>query len=204
MNTTVGEAWCLYELGKIALDAEEFADAGGFFEKSLLIFRTLGKANAWVTLQLGSTAICEGRFRSAKKLFHKSLDIFRQSGSKDGIALTLCEVVHLDRLQGEYETAESALAETMDLVSQMDSKRYAIAGLQEAFQLASGRGQHERAARFLGKLEALRQEIGAPLPPRCRTELDRAVASSREALGEDAFASLREEGRLASVDRLYP
>ena len=169
-----------------------------------MIFRTLGKANAWVTLQLGSTAICEGRFRSAKKLFQKSLDIFRQSGSKDGVALTLCEIARLDRLQGEYQTAESALTETIDLVGQMDSKRYAIAGLQEAFQLASARGQHELAARLLGKLEALRQEIGAPLPPRCRTEFDRAVASSREALAEDAFTTLREEGRLASLDRLYP
>ncbi|PYL52270.1 MAG: hypothetical protein DMF33_07960 [Verrucomicrobia bacterium] len=204
MNTAVGEAWCLYELGKIALDTEEFAEASGFFEKSLWIFRTLGKANAWVTLQLGSTAICEGRLRSAKKLLQKSLDIFRQSGSKDGIALTLCEIAHLDRLQGEYETAESALTETMDLVVQMESKRYAIAGLQEAFQLASARGQHERAARLLGKLEALRQEIGAPLTPRRRTEFDRAVASSREALGEDTLAILREEGCLASLERLYP
>jgi ATP/maltotriose-dependent transcriptional regulator MalT len=110
----------------------------------------------------------------------------------------------LDRLQGEYETAESALTEAMALVSQMESKSYAIAGLQEASQLASARGQHERAARLLGKLEGLRQEIGAPLAPRCRAEFDRAIASSREALGEDAFTTLREEGRLASLDRLYP
>ncbi len=116
----------------------------------------------------------------------------------------MCEIAHLDRLQGEYETAESALTETMDLVVQMESKRYAIAGLQEAFQLASARARHECAARLLGKLETLRQEIGAPLTPRRRTEFDRAIASSREALGEDAFTTLREEGRLASLDRLYP
>jgi predicted ATPase/class 3 adenylate cyclase len=204
MNAAVGEAWCLYELGRIALDMEEFAEASICFEKSLFIFRTLGKANAWVTLHLGTTAIYEGRFRSAKKLLRKSLDIFRESGRKNGIALALCELAHLDRLQGEYQTAESALAETMDLVSQMESKRYAIAGLQEALQLASAQDRHECAARLLGKLEALRQEIGAPLAPRCRTEFDRAIASSREALREDAFATLREEGRLASLDRLYP
>jgi len=36
-----------------------------------------------------------------------------------------------------------------------------------------------------------------------RGEFDRAIASCREALGEDAFATLREEGRLASLDRLH-
>ena len=90
----------------------------------------------------------------------------------------------------------------MELVRQMESKRYAIVGLQEAVQLASAQDRHERAARLLGKLEALREEIGAPLAARCCTEYERATASSREGLGEDAFASLREEGRLASLDRL--
>ena len=144
-----------------------------------------------------------GRFRSAKKLLRKSLDIFRESGRKNGIALALCELAHLDRLQGEYQTAESALAETMELVRQMESKRYALVGLQEAFQLASAQDRHECAARLQGKLEALREEIGAPLAPHCRSEYERATASSREALGEDAFAILREEGRLASLDRLH-
>jgi hypothetical protein len=91
----------------------------------------------------------------------------------------------------------------MELVRQMESNRYAIVGLQEAFQLASAQDQHECAARLQGKLEASREEIGAPLAPRCRIEYERATASSRQAVGEDAFASLREEGRLASLDRLY-
>jgi predicted ATPase/class 3 adenylate cyclase len=203
MSATVGEAWSLYELGKIALDKSELPEASTCFERSLGIFRTLGRANAWVTLHLGTTAIYEGRFRSAKKLLQKSLDIFRESSRKNGIALALCELAHLDRLQGEYQTAESALAETMELVRQMESKRYAIVGLQEAFQLASAQNQHECASRLLGKLEALREEIGAPLAPRYRTEYERATARNREALGEDASVILREEGRLASLDQLH-
>ena len=203
MSATVGEAWSLYELGKIALDKSELPEASTYFERSLGIFRSLGRANAWVTLHLGTTAIYEGRFRSAKKLLQKSLDIFRESARKNGIALALCELAHLDRLQGEYQTAESALAETMELVGQMESKRYAIVGLQEAFQLASAQDRHECAARLLGKLEALREEIGAPLGPRYRTEYERATARNREALGKDAFASLLEEGRLASLDQLH-
>jgi len=203
MSATVGEAWSLYELGKIALDKSELLEASTYFERSLGVFRSLGRANAWVTLHLGATAIYEGRFRSAKKLLQKSLDIFRESGRKNGIALALCELAHLDRLQGEYQTVESAVAETMELVRQMESKRYAIVGLQEAFQLASAQDRHEHAARLLGKLEVSREEIGASVAPRCRSEYERATARSREALGEDAFANLREEGRLTSLDRLH-
>src|SRR4029077_12144865 len=122
---------------------------------------------------------------------------------KNGIALALCELAHLDRLQGEYQTAESALSATMELVRQMESKRYAIIGLQEALQLASAQNRHECAAMLLGKLEALREEIGAPVAPRYGTEYERATARNREALGEDAFAILREKGRLASLDQLH-
>jgi predicted ATPase/class 3 adenylate cyclase len=202
MNTAVGEAWSLYELGKIALDTEEFAEASGCFEKSLLIFRTLGKANAWVTLQLGSTAIYEGRFRSANRLLQKSLDIFRQSGSKDGIALTLCELAHLDRLQDRCDAAESSLAEAMELIRQMDSRRYLVAVLQESVFLATAQARHERAVERLGKAEALREEIGMPLTPRSRDNWERAIEINSTALGEKSFSKLREEGRLASIDRL--
>lgn len=55
----------------------------------------------------------------------------------------------------------------------------------------------------MGKLEALREEIGAPLRLVTRTGYERATARSRQALEEDAFATLREEGRLASLERLY-
>ena len=91
----------------------------------------------------------------------------------------------------------------MVLVRQMESKRYAIVGLQEAFQLANAQDRHECAARVQGKLEALREEIGVPLAPRCRSEYERATVSSREGLGKDAFATLQEEGRMTSLDRLY-
>jgi hypothetical protein len=55
----------------------------------------------------------------------------------------------------------------------------------------------------LGKLEALREEIGMPLTPRSRGGWERAIEISRTALGEKSFSKVREEGRLASLDRVH-
>jgi tetratricopeptide (TPR) repeat protein len=82
-----------------ALDKEELLEAGMHFERTLGIFRGLGRANAWTLLQLGITAIYEGRLRSARKFLQKALTIFRETGAKNGIADTLCELARLARLQ---------------------------------------------------------------------------------------------------------
>ena len=88
----------------------------------------------------------------------------------------------------------------MELVRQMESRRYAIVGLQEAFQLASAQDRHEHATKLLGKLEASRDEIGMPMTPRSRGDWERAIETNRAALGEKSFSKLREEGRLAPLN----
>lgn len=42
-----------------------------------------------------------------------------------------------------------------------------------------------------------------PLTPRSRGGWERAIEISRTALGEKSFSKVREEGRLASLDRVH-
>jgi len=91
MNAILGQAWCIYELGKIAIETEEFFEAGGYLERCLSMFRTAGRGSAWATLQLGRVAIYEGRLRSARKLLERSLATFREMGSKNGMTQALGE-----------------------------------------------------------------------------------------------------------------
>jgi tetratricopeptide (TPR) repeat protein len=203
MNAPFGEAWCIYELGRVALATEEFHDASAYFERALAIFRVLGSGNAWATLQLGSTAAYEGRFRTAGKLLQKSLTAFRENGPRSGLLRALTESARLARLQGDVETAQSLVAESLGLAAEIDSKILAVAALQQAAYLAKNRGSHEICARFLGKVDALREDMGSPIEPCNQAEYSGAVDTARNALGEEAFSKLVRQGRVAPLSALF-
>src|SRR5437016_4492331 len=59
----------------------------------------------------------------------------------------------------------------------------------------------ERAARLFGTAQALREAIGAPLPPVERAEHECHLAAARAALGEAAFTLAWMAGRAMSLDQ---
>jgi len=60
--------------------------------------------------------------------------------------------------------------------------------------LVASQGEHEWAARLWGAAEALREAIGAPMPPVYRATYEQAVALARAQVGEEAFAAAWAEG----------
>ena len=58
----------------------------------------------------------------------------------------------------------------------------------------------EHAARLLGAAAALREALGIPVPASEREDHDRAVAATRTALGETAFAAAWAAGRALPVE----
>ena len=52
-----------------------------------------------------------------------------------------------------------------------------------------------RAARLWGAAQALREQIGASLPPSAREEYDRDMAAACAVLGDEAFSAAWTEGR---------
>jgi hypothetical protein len=61
--------------------------------------------------------------------------------------------------------------------------------LEGLSRVAGAQGKMERAARLCGVAAAVREDKGWPPPPAKRAEIDRTVAATREALGEEAFAA---------------
>ena len=72
-------------------------------------------------------------------------------------------------------------------------------GLDGLAWVACAEGHVERAAHLLGAEEALRERVGAIVPPLVRADHDRAVAEVRAALNETELASLWQEGRAMSL-----
>jgi hypothetical protein len=63
-------------------------------------------------------------------------------------------------------------------------------------------GSYARSARLLGAATALREQVGAPLPPAERTDVDRIAARTRQALGESGFAEEFEAGTRLTPDEV--
>lgn len=71
-----------------------------------------------------------------------------------------------------------------------------IAACLEGLAAAAGAvGQLEQAARLFGAAEALRESLGASLPPAERADHDRQSAAVRAALGQPEFAAAWAQGR---------
>ena len=74
--------------------------------------------------------------------------------------------------------------------------------LERLARVACAQGQPERATRLCAAAAALREAIGAPLPPAERPHFDQTVATARVALGADAFASAWEHGRTLPLEQV--
>ncbi len=64
-------------------------------------------------------------------------------------------------------------------------------------EAAAGRGA--RAARLLGAAAAVREAIGAPMPPHQREDFEAAVTPVRAAMGEEAWTEAFATGRTLSL-----
>ncbi len=68
--------------------------------------------------------------------------------------------------------------------------------------MAMETGQPESAARLLGAAEAVRQAIGARLPPVERADYEATVQATRAALGDEAFAAARAAGLALTLEQV--
>ena len=90
-----------------------------------------------------------------------------------------------DRQQGDGARAAAPLAECLE----------GLAGV------VGVRGQPARAALLLGAAEALRNAIGAPVPPADRADYERSVAAVRTQLDATAFGAAWAEGRSTPLEQ---
>jgi non-specific serine/threonine protein kinase len=65
----------------------------------------------------------------------------------------------------------------------------------------SAQGRAEHAARLFGAAEALRTVVGTAILPHWQADHDRAEATARAALGEEAFAAAWAAGRALTVEQ---
>jgi hypothetical protein len=104
------------------------------------------------------------------------------------------------RRQGDWSGARSLFAESLTIYQKRDLKRCIVECLEGLAEVASHQQQLQRAARLFGAAAELRKVGGWPLQTVYRVDYEHHEATTRTALGAEAFAAACTEGRGMSLD----
>jgi ATP/maltotriose-dependent transcriptional regulator MalT len=190
------------DLGMVAYHQGDYPRARAMIEESLVLCKRYGLTDhtAHALNRLGDLARISGDFERAGSLYEESLDLWRESGGKAGIASALHKLGQVKRREGKPVEAGGLLRESLVLQRQLGNKQ----GIAECLAALGGLSQSpagpHKSARMLGAANKLLGQIGAPLAPADRIELERALESARAALGAAAWEKEWEEGHRLTLD----
>ena len=147
--------------------------------------------------QLGVVAYAEADYAAARAYRTESAAIARAIHDRHTLGLALAGLALVARMQGEHDESAQLFNETLRVSSEIWDQWImprAISGLAGAAVHAKS---YFRAARLLGIASAMRSVSGIGEAARAFREVhEYAEGDTREALGNDAFAAVWDEGRV--------
>ncbi|MGI8685781.1 MAG: AfsR/SARP family transcriptional regulator [Acidimicrobiales bacterium] len=196
MGDRHGIAMVTGNLAYLAFQQGDHASARELYGQSLGLQRELGDrpgiANSLANL--GYLALAEGDLPGASSLLEESLALADELGDKYWMALSLLRLAKVARAEGDHARASSLDARALTLASGMGAKRAMAEWLEGLARSAVAQDGFRRAMVLLGAAQAVRDELGAPLPPAEQPGRDADLAAARAALGDGTEAAW-EEGR---------
>jgi predicted ATPase len=194
----------LNTLGEVVVIQEDPARAAVLLEESLALSRSLGNAigTAWALNHLGHVALLEQDYQRATRLELESLAVFRASGWHMGISWAFHGLGESALASGELVGAHEWFTRGLSqfrMLSDRAGVAWCLAGLGS---VAGLRGFSVQAARLWGAAEALRKVIGCRSAPAGRATYERAVATVRANLGDEAtFVAAWAEGQAMTLEQ---
>jgi len=189
-------------IGEILLLRGELAAARGHLEDAAAFSSAMDDepGAARVVAALGRVALAAGDDNRAAALLEEALSRQENLGDWPGVVADMLGIGTMAWHQGDAVEAAWRYRDALGLAQQIgDRLGLAVAAERLAAvtvaRVTTDPAAGERAARLLGAAAALREAIGAPLPPIDRAEHERAVAAARGALGEQGFAAAFASGR---------
>jgi hypothetical protein len=125
----------------------------------------------------------------------------RELGDQRSVATNLHFLGDLCVHEGDHESARSFVEESLTIRQAIPDRLGVTASLELLAAVATAQGRAERAARLFGAAEALRETIGAPLPPAELAVYGRRREILLAALGETGFAAAWNEGRALPMEQ---
>ena len=154
-----------------------------------------------------------------KLIMKRVLAIWRDLGERLGIANSLHNLGNMIYNQGDYPAARAYHGESLAINREIGSRIGIISSLEAFAVLIAAEAtaftapvettklsrephvEMRRVARLRGAAQALREQIGAPLPPREQEIVDRQIAQAQTVLGTAAFTQAWEEGSAMTLEQ---
>ncbi|MEV2275085.1 BTAD domain-containing putative transcriptional regulator [Nocardiopsis sp. NPDC049922] len=132
---------------------------------------------------LGLSARRRGRVGEAEELYSVVLAGHREDGYRPGLAFTLAELGFCAEMRGDARAARERHTEGLDFARQSDDPRAVALSLEGLAGVAAVEGDGTLAARLLGAAARTREDVGVPLPPGDRFDVDRLTRALNGSIG---------------------
>jgi predicted ATPase len=184
--------YTLADLGRTFLYQGDYAAALPFLQENLEIARELAdqRSIAYALGFLGQAAFYQGNYPQARRFLEESLAIDRETGDRLGTARRLCDLGRVSFSQGNTLAAQAHYEKALTICMELDSKWFVAACLEGLAAVMVAQGQLGRAARLWGAAEALREFIGASMPPVDHPLFERMVNTARSTWRRSLCTSL--------------
>ena len=136
----------------------------------------------------GLLAYYEGDAAAAMTLLDETTALAREGQFKPDLARSLVALGRVKRTLGQLLPASELLTEGLDLFRALGHKLGMANAIEELGAVSVAQGDGLQAAMLFSTAHALREGMGAPLPPVDRAAYDSVLAACRAQLGETAFA----------------
>jgi ATP/maltotriose-dependent transcriptional regulator MalT len=196
-----GDEWnravCLNVLGTAARYRGRWGQARRLYDQALALATAqdlwwpaaLGRAN------LGAVAELEGRQAEALEHHERCVEIARSGGDAWMVTMGLTNTGRAARRLGLLDRAGALQAEALRSFVALENTWGIAVCLAACAALASDRGHHVTAGRLFGAEEAIRESGRLTLWPTIQAEHEAGTRATASALGEDAWARARSQGR---------
>lgn len=188
--------------GELAIVAQETGDDVGamqYQKEAVELLRMLGSTHenelAIQLSNLGVSHLSLGYLTEARAELEEALAIQRRLGDTRSVSIALNNLGDLALDEGDVETALRQNQESLRLAHEIGARRSVAYVLESLLAVAVAQGNVTYAARLGGAAEALRERIGAPLPPSEQELYATRLLPVRNALTPEAFVAAWESGR---------
>ncbi|HEU5099094.1 MAG TPA: tetratricopeptide repeat protein [Roseiflexaceae bacterium] len=198
-----GIAWSIRGCGFVHMLRGEYPAAEQLDSESLRLCQSSGDAwgVAWSLYGLAFLKLAQGEWAQAQSLIEDALVRLRQQGIIFAIFRALLALGHVMLEQGDIARADTLYREGLTLRQETLFLQFVADGLEGRGKVVATQGDPVRAARFWGAAEALREAIGNQRWHIFQHSYDRALATARMQLSEEAWAISWAAGRALTPEQ---
>lgn len=196
-----GMAWAHNHLGFVAWLRGDLELAATECERARAEFEALGdnEGVAWSLISLGVVAQYRDDLSGAEDLLRRSLELSQRLGYREGVAWSLNLLGVIERRRGRTERAVHLLDESLAEHRDLGDRWRTASVIDELAAVAQQRGRSAYAAFLLGAADAIREQIGAPVPACEQPDRERTSTAVEAALPGEERAEADRAGRAAPL-----